>query len=304
MRVLITGGSGLLGKVITKDLLELGHKVVHYTTGKPGLSNGVRKYHWNPAQGEAETDALIGVTHIIHLAGATIAQRWTKSNKQEIINSRVQSTRLLQRLVKGYGSQIKAVVSASAVGYYPSSDHTVFRESDLPGDDFLARVVVAWENEVENIRSLGVRTVKMRIGIVLSTEGGALPPQLIPHKFGLGAAVGTGKQCMSWIHIRDLSRAFIHALKNDQMDGAYNAVAPHPVSNQEFNKQLAKTLRRPFFLPNVPSFLLKTVLGEMSLLILTSQRCSCEKLQMADFVFRFSKLEMALEDLLNKKSPA
>lgn len=304
MRVLITGGSGLLGKQITKELLHLGHEVAHYTTGKAGNSGNVRKYNWNPAKGEADPHALEGVTHVVHLAGATIAQRWTPSNKKEIRSSRIQSTQLLKRLIQGYGSGVKAVVSASAIGYYPNTLHTIHREVDAPGEGFLADVVTAWENEVIKIREVGPRTVRLRIGIVLSTEGGALPPQLIPHKFGLGAAVGSGKQWVSWVHIDDLCKAFIHALKTDSMEGPFNAVAPQPVTNLEFNKRLAAALGRPFFLPKIPAFLLKLLLGEMSELVLASQRCSNERLELSGFVFRFGSLEKALDDLLNKKSPA
>jgi len=298
---LITGASGLIGKRLTELLLQKGHQVSHLGRKK---SNGlVPSYVWDVKGGTIDINALKGIDTIIHLAGAGIADKpWTKERKREILESRTQSTQLLHKTLQQNPNSVKAFISASAIGYYgfEASDKT-FTENSEAGIDFLASVTRQWEEEVEKLKTLSLRVAKIRIGIVLSTEGGALKPMLLPIKYFVGSPLGSGKQWMSWIHMDDLCAMFIHIAENEKLDGVYNATSPTASTNAEFTKAVAAVLKRPIWLPNVPEFVLTILLGEMASLITQGSKVSSKKIQESGFVFQYPTLEGALENLLAKR---
>ncbi|MEM9297912.1 MAG: TIGR01777 family oxidoreductase [Bacteroidota bacterium] len=297
--VLITGGSGLVGSRITELLLAKGFKV-KWLSRRSGKKGEVEVYQWDIEQGTIDVKCLDNTDFIIHLAGTGVADmKWTKDRKKEILESRTHSTQFLKTTLTSNPHSVKAFVSASAIGFYGWNSGGVWKKEESRfGDDFLATVTKAWEAEVDEVEKLGLRTVKLRIGIVLSEKGGALKEITKPIKLGAGAALGSGDQYMSWIHVDDLSNMFIHALENDKVTGVYNAVGPNPVMNKELSKQSAKVLGKPFFLPNVPGFILKLMLGEMASMVLGGSRVSSEKIEATGFEFAFPELNPALEDLL------
>ena len=318
--VLITGGTGLVGKTLGHALLEKGYSVIilsRQTNQHSAIAN-LSYACWDVEEQTIDKEAVTRADYIIHLAGAGVAdKRWTKKRKQEIISSRVDSSKLIVDSLKAIPNKVKAVVSASAIGWYlipnPRLNDSVgqaspqggegsgvrkFVESDPPANDFLGTTCKQWEESIEPVTQLGKRLVKLRTGIVLSKEGGALKEFIRPLKFGIAAILGSGKQIISWIHIKDLVSMFVVAIKNENMNGVYNAVAPNPVSNKELTIQLAKRRNR-FFIPvHVPSFILKIVLGEMSIEVLKSATVSCEKIQHAGFSFQFPDIRSAFIDLI------
>lgn len=297
-RVLITGGSGLIGSRLTGLLLSKGIEVVHL--GRRERKGQIPVFTWDIEKGLFDLRALAGVDAIVHLAGAGIADKpWTARRKQEILESRTQSTALLHKTLRDNPHQVTTVVCASAIGYYGfGGSEETFEESSRPGKDFLAEVVKAWEAEAEKISELGIRLVKIRIGIVLSAEGGALKEMAKPVKWNVGAPLGKGTQMMSWIHIDDLCRMFLFALENQAIDGVYNGVSPEPVSNRELTYAVAAALGKKIWLPPVPGFALKLLLGEMADLVLKGSRVSAKKIISAGFDFRFKDIEAAVKDLL------
>lgn len=300
MRVLITGATGLIGQEIVK-LCHEKHIQVHYlTTSKSKIENSenYKGFYWNPREEYIDTQCFEGVDTIIHLAGATVAKRWTPAYKKTIINSRKNTTELLINNLKGENHQIKHVVSASAIGVYPDSLTNYYDQTfNQISPSFLGKVVHIWENAVDDFAKVGITVSKIRIGLVLSKKGGALPQMAKPIKLGIGAAFGSGKQWQSWIHITDLARMFLYIAEN-QLSGVYNGVAPNPVSNADVTKTVAKVLKKPVILPNIPKFLMKLVLGDMHILLFESQRVSSKTIQDKGFHFRFNYLEPALVDLL------
>jgi uncharacterized protein len=303
MKVLITGATGLVGKELTELLLQNGIKINYLTTSKSKIQSqpNYQGFYWNPQSGVIDENCLMGVTAIVHLAGASIAKRWTDSYKQQIIESRFLSTNLLYNALKNYTHQVTSIISASAIGIYPSSLDAFYKEDFEDFEEtFLSKVVVRWEESLLQIERLGITVCKLRIGLVLSQNGGVLQQVLKATRLGLGAAFGNGKQCMSWIHIHDLANMFLFAIHNN-LQGVYNAVAPNPVSNQEFSLTVAQTLHKPFFLPNVPRFVMAIFLGEMHLLLFESQNVSAEKIISQGFRFEFKTLFTALQDLLVEK---
>ncbi len=296
--VLITGASGLVGTRLTELLLQKEYQVSHL--GRSHKTGAVPSYVWDVASHKIDPAALEGVDVIIHLAGAGVAdQRWTNRRKQEILASRTDSTALLYEILKSGSHDVKTIISASAIGYYGFGlDDTLLTEESNPGDDFLSNVVVNWEKEVDRISSLGIRVVKIRIGIVLSDKGGALTEMARPVQWCVGAPLGTGKQIVSWIHLDDLCTMFIKAVEDLEMKGSYNGVAPHPVSNHEITKAIAKTLHRPLLLPPVPPFVLHALIGEMADIVVNGSKVSSEKIQKTGFKFQFEDLEGALKNLL------
>lgn len=294
-KILITGASGLIGTRLTEMLQQQGHHVSHLVR-KP-RAGAIPTFVWDVERGFIDEDALRDAEAVIHLAGAGIAdKRWTEKRKQVILESRIQSTSLLARYL-AKNSSVKVVVVASAVGYYGGTlGSQEFVEENKPGDDFLARVVTAWEAEVDKIASQ--RVVKLRIGIVLSEKGGALKELMRPIRWGVGAPLGTGEQYMSWIHIDDLCRMFIKAVEDQAMSGPYNATGPYAVTNFELTRTIAKVLHKPLWLPAVPAFALKLVLGEMADMVLQGNAVSSAKIQRAGFTFNFPVLEEALRDLM------
>jgi uncharacterized protein len=300
-KILITGASGLIGAQLTKMMLQKGYQVVHL--GRTKKQGEVKAYVWDVANRKIDNEALEGVTTIIHLAGAGVAdKRWNEARKKEILDSRIQSTQLLFDTLKSLNHQVESFISASAIGYYGfTMKETVFTEESNAGSDFLAQVTKQWEQEVDKITTLGIRTVKMRIGIVLSNKGGALVEMAKPIRLGAGAALGSGKQQMSWIHIDDLCAMFMKAAEDSNMNEAYNAVCDW-ATNADFTKTVAKILKRPLLLPPVPAFAMKLLIGEMAAMIVNGSKVSSEKIRKAGFVFQYPELNKALNNLLKVKS--
>src|SRR6187401_432188 len=271
--VLITGGTGMIGKALTQALIERGFNVTILTrslndkqkTGNDKLSYAV----WDVEKQTIDRNAFAKADYIIHLAGASVAEkRWTKKRKQEIVSSRVDSGKLIADSLKNLPNKIKTVISATAIGWYgpDKNDGKKFREDDPSSNDFLGQTCKQWEGAIEPASFLGKRLVKLRIGIVLSNEGGAYVEFKKPLKFGFATILGNGKQIVSWIHIDDLIRAILFAMENERMEGVCNAVAPHPVSNKELVLKIARKERgRSYFPVHVPTFALKIRLGEMSI---------------------------------------
>jgi uncharacterized protein len=299
--ILITGASGLIGTRLTTLLIEKGYHVAHL--GRTKRNGPIPSFEWDINVGYMEGEALADTECVIHLAGAGIADKpWTPARKQEILESRVKSTALLRDSLQRYPNKVNTVIAASAIGYYGFglSDEPLTEESP-PGNDFLAQVVRAWEHEVDQLSKPGTRVVKIRVGIVLSDQGGALKELMLPIKWYAGAPLGTGGQQMSWIHIDDLCRIFIHAIENNTMHGAYNGTGPNSVTNREFTVAVANALKKPLWLPPIPAFAMKWILGEMADLILYGSNVSSEKIQQAGFSHSFQTIESALADLLVKK---
>ena len=300
MTVLITGATGLVGQELVNLLLQNGHNVHYLSTSKSKLvtNTNYKGFYWNPKNAEIDTNALTDVEVIIHLAGANVAKKWTTAYKEEIIESRVLSTQLLYQTLQKNSHQVKQIISASAVGIYPDSLTNIYHETDLDIDvSFLGNVVKQWENEVSQFEKLEIIVSKIRIGIVLAKNGGALQEMAKPIKYGVGAAFGSGEQYQSWIHVQDLVAIFQFVMEN-RLPGIYNGVAPYPVTNSELTKAIAKTLGKPLFLPNIPKFVMKLILGEMHQILFSSQHVSCRKLLDENFQFKFASLDKALNDLL------
>jgi len=294
MNVLITGGSGLVGSTLTAILLAKGYQVGIFTRSKKGKT-GIEEFVWDVEKGHLDTTALNWADHIVHLAGENVGQRWTASTKKKILSSRKQSTKLLaQELEAGY--DIQSFISASAIGYYGNTGDKEVNEKSPKGEGFLADVVQQWENAIESVKPHVERLVKLRIGIVLTSEGGALGKMVLPIKMGAGSPLGSGQQWMSWIHILDLCKMFVFALENP-VKGTFNAVAPEPVTNIIMTRALGRQLNRPVWLPNVPSFMLKLMLGEMSAIVLEGNKVSAAAIQQEGFKFEFDSLEKSLADL-------
>jgi uncharacterized protein (TIGR01777 family) len=297
-KILVTGGSGMIGTRLTELLLQRGHEVVHL--GRHERPGTVRTYLWDVRSRKIDARAFEGTETIVHLAGESIGDKpWTKLRKQEILESRTHSARLLFDTLKAGNHKVRNFVSASAVGYYGfGAGDEMFDEDDEPGQDFLASVVRKWEEEVDQLSALGLRVVKVRVGIVLSKDGGALKEMVKPVKFYVGAPLGSGNQMLSWIHIDDVCGVFIKAIEDPSVHGAINAVGPNPVSNRDFTKAIARAIERPVILPAIPSLVIKLLLGEMATLVLKGNSVSNEKLLKTGFTYKFSRLDGALQDLL------
>ena len=308
MNILITGASGLIGRHLSGFLKEKGHSVAHLGRKKSSVVP-VKQFIWNPANGTIEEGAVSWADAIIHLAGANVSEgRWSTERKEEIIKSRVNSAKLLAKTIVEEKAKPRVFVSAAAVGWYGIiTSEKIFTENDPPANDFFGNVCLQWENAADLVEETGVRTVKLRIGVVLAADGGALPQLARPVKWFAGSPLGNGKQWMPWIHINDLCALFLKAIEDENMHGAYNAASSGHVTNKEFVKTIGRVLHRPVFLPPVPKFALKIVLGEMAGIVTEGSRVSNEKIKNAGFKFRFEKLEPALENLLqagkNKQLP-
>jgi uncharacterized protein (TIGR01777 family) len=299
-KILITGASGLVGKRLTELLLQKGYQVS--LLGRTKREGNINSFVWDVDNGSIDAKAFQGVDSIVHLAGAGVAdKRWTSSRKKEILESRTKSTALLFKTLKNEEHTVTSFVSASAIGYYGFGlGDEVFTEESKPGSDYLAEVTRQWEEEVEKISSLNIRVVKLRIGIVLSEKGGALAEMVKPIKSGVGSPLGTGKQYLTWIHLDDLCEMFIKAVEDSSMNGPYNAVGPEWIPNAEMTKMIARVLDKPLWLPAVPGFVLKVILGEMADLVTNGSKISSTKIQKTGFKFKFVWLEEALKDLLLK----
>ncbi len=306
--VLITGGTGMIGKALTQALLEKNYKVIILSRGAGNQQPETRNLsfaQWDINNQSVDNTAISAADYIIHLAGAGVAdKRWTKKRKNEIKDSRVRSGELIVKALREIPNTIKAVISASGIGWYGADpvnpNPRPFREDDPADSAFLGETCKAWEESLEPVKKMGKRLVKLRAGIVLSNEGGALKEFKNPLRFGVEAMLGNGKQVISWIHIEDMVRLFITAIEDQNVTGVYNAVAPEPVSNKKFMLQLAEINKGRFFIPvHVPSFVLKLVLGEMSIEVLKSATVSADKIHYSGFVFLYPSLEAALKNLKN-----
>jgi len=295
-KILITGASGLIGTEIIKSL-PTGYTWVALSTNK-NKCDGKNWFYWNPSAGEIDTQSLKNVEYIIHLAGSSIAQAWTPKNKKEIVDSRVLSTQLLYNFLKNNPHSVKKFISASGIGIYPQNDGTIKNENSLPGNDFPAQVCIQWEAEALKMKTLNIQVHLVRTGIVLSNRGGALVPIKTPVQYFVGAALGTGNQFLSWIHIADIVKVYLHLIESDQFPEIINAVSPQAVSNQEFTNAVARVLKKPLLLPNIPSFVLKLALGPRALLVLEGAHVQPQVLQDHHFNYKFPKLHTALVDLL------
>jgi uncharacterized protein len=295
--ILITGASGLIGTRLTAMLQQRGHQVSYLGRGKK--DGPVRSFTWSIDQRHIEANAFDGIDTIVHLAGAGVADKsWTAKRKEEIMNSRTHSTRLLYDELKKGGHQVTSFIGASGIAYYGVEEsqkpHT---EDELPASDFLAVVTQKWEEEEDRIGEL-MRVCKIRTGIVLSNNGGALPKLSLPVKLLVGAPLGTGDQMMNWIHIDDHCALYVRAIEDASMQGAYNGVSPAPVTNREFTKAIARTIRRPLWLPAIPAFVMKLLLADMAYIVLKGGAVSSAKVEREGFKFRFTELDKALDDLL------
>ena len=301
MKVLITGATGLIGTELVSLLLQNGISVNYLTTSKKKIVNELNYngFYWSPEQGLIDENCLMGVDSIINLAGANIAKRWTNSYKQEIIESRLLSSALLFKVLKNNPNQVKQIVTASGTSIYPNSDTIIYDENSTQvNDSFLGNVVVKWEESTDKFSSLGLKVCKLRTGIVLSTKGGALVEMLKTIKLGLGSAFGSGKQIQSWIHIHDIAALYLFAIKND-LEGVYNAVSPNPVTNQELTFTIAKVLKKPLFMPNIPKFVMKLMLGEMHELLFENRNLSAKKIEEKGFEFKYKTIDKALINILS-----
>lgn len=302
MRVLITGATGLVGNELVSLLLNRGIQINYLTTSKSKIrkEDSYTGFYWNPEKGVIDEDCINGVDVIIHLAGAPIAKRWTESYKKEILNSRTATTNMLYDLLKSKENNVHQFISASAIGIYPDSMDEVYSEDNTGVDNsFVGKVVEKWEEVVAKIKELKIRVAKIRIGLVLSAKGGMLAELAKPVSYGVGSAFGSGKQIQSWIHIEDLVEIFFYVL-NNEMEGVFNAVAPYPVSQNDLVKCVAKVLKKPYFMPNVPKFVMKMMLGDMSMLMFTSQNVSAKKIIATGYQFKFLSLEKAIANELVK----
>ncbi len=295
--VLVIGSTGLVGSHLIPLLKNKGynvHAVNRLYSVYPFVTND---------QIEFEKQQILAADIIINLAGANIsAKRWTSNRKQIIVDSRVNTTQKIHEIVMNHDEKrLKAYISASAVGYYGSNSvDKVFVETDPPSSDFLGETCRKWEESANLFSQIGIRTVKIRTGVVLSSGGGALPKMILPVKFGLGSAIGSGRQFIPWIHIDDLCNIYIMAIEQVDINGAYNAVAPQYSTNNEFISLIAKVLKKPFWRMNIPSFLMKAIFGEMSVVLLAGNKVSSEKIRKAGFNFFFRDLFVAFDDLLKK----
>ena len=314
--VLITGGTGMIGTALTNALLDKNYRVIILSretrNPKPETQNpkpetqNLAYAQWNIKDQTIDKEAIGKADYIIHLAGAGVVdKRWRPKRKQEIIDSRVRSGQLIVKALHETPNNVKAVLSSSGIGWY-GPDSSVpnprpFTEDDPAYDDFLGQTCALWEQSLEPATALRKRLVIFRTGIVLSNTGGGLKEFVKPLRFGIAAILGSGEQIVSWIHIDDLVQLYIDAIENEKTSGVYNAVAPNPVSNRELTLQLAKIKKGKFFIPvHVPAFVLKTVLGEMSVEVLKSATVSCRKVLEAGFVFSYPLIGEAIKNILKK----
>jgi uncharacterized protein (TIGR01777 family) len=303
MKVIVTGSTGLVGRALVRSLLADGHEVTRLVRGgaQDFRAPGTAAVHWNPERGEIDAKELEGHDAAVHLAGESIAEgRWDDEKKRRILESRVKGTRLLAETLAGLSAKPRVLVSASAVGFYGNRGDEVLREESASGTDFLSEVCREWEKATLEASRAGLRVVHVRIGVVLSAEGGALPKMLTPFKLGLGGRVGNGRQYMSWITLEDLVSVIRRAVEDETLRGPVNAVAPRPVTNEEFTKALGHVLGRPTVFA-VPAFAARLAFGEVAdALLLSGARVEPARLNEAGFEFKNPEIEGALRFVLGK----
>lgn len=295
--VLITGANGLVAQELSKKLEK--EYTVRFLTRQKKRAND---YEWNIKEGTIDESVFDNISHVIHLAGANISEkRWTDERKKELISSRVDSADLILKTLQKKNIKLKSFISASGINYYGTeTTEKIFTENDSPGNDFLSEVVVLWEKAADDFKEQNIaeRVVKIRTAVVLSEKEGALKKMIPTIKMGIGSPLGSGKQYMPWIHIKDICSIYEFALKNSEFEGAFNATSPEHTTNENLTKKIAEVLKKPLIMPNVPSFVLKLLFGELSVAVLEGSRASSEKIQKAGFQFEFPDLKIALEDLL------
>jgi uncharacterized protein (TIGR01777 family) len=295
--ILLTGATGMLGKDLIETLLERGH-TVSVLSRKPQQINQVKVFLWDVYKQEIDVNCLEGVDSIIHLAGENISkEKWTDKRKKEIVDSRVLSTQLLYKTIDEIKNQVRNFISAAAVGYYGSRGDEILTEDSNPGHNFLAQCCIQWEKAIDQGKKLDLRIVKIRTGVVLAKNEGALEAMAKPIRFFAGAPLGNGKQWIPWIHYQDMTQIYLYALDHETLTGAYNASAPFPVTNKEITKAIAKQLHRPVWPFSVPKKMLQLILGEMSSLVINSTNTSAQKILSSGFKFKHPHLEQALADI-------
>ena len=290
----------MIGKEIVRQCHEESINVHYLTTSKDKLSDEptYKGFYWNPEENLIDDNCFKDVEAIINLAGSPISKRWTDAYKKEILNSRLQSLDVLKQSLSKTKHSVKHLISASAIGIYADSLTNYYEEDYTEiSSTFLGEVAQQWEMKADEFSALGVEVSKVRIGLVLSNQGGALPEMVKPIRLGVGAAFGKGKQWQSWIHIEDLAKIFVFILKH-RLTGTFNGVAPNPVTNKDLTKAIAKQLEKPLILPNIPKIAMKLVLGEMHILLFESQRVSSKKVEENGYHFKFNNLQVALDDIL------
>jgi len=302
MRILITGATGLIGSKLAIKLLELGYEVAYLTTSskKIGKLNGCDGFYWNPAVNEVDVACLQNVSIIFNLAGSSINGSWSKAGKDEIVNSRIKASKVLYKLLEENPNQVQQVISASAIGIYETLDRIQDEEHYNVAHNFVGKVTKLWEKENSHFNDLNINTCLIRIGLVLDRQGGALAEMEKVAENGLISILGSGKQYYSWIHIDDLVNIFVFAAERG-LKGVYNAVAPTPETNRGFTDELCKVLNRNVRLPRIPSWLLRIALGEKAMLVSKGQLVSCSKLLKEDYIFQYSTLSEALNQLYDLK---
>jgi uncharacterized protein (TIGR01777 family) len=305
--ILITGGTGMIGTAVSRMLVSKGHEVILLSRGTSRTAaEGITIAHWDPYKNLIDPNAVSAADFIVHLAGAGVAdKRWSAKRKKEIVESRTRSSELLVKALKETPNKVQAVISASGIGWYgpdPSIPNPrPFVETDPVDEDFLGETCRLWEGSITPVTAMDKRLVILRIGPVLSTTGGALAEFKKPVKLGVAAILGSGRQVMSWIHVEDLCRLFIHAIEDGGMSGVYNAVAPQPVDNKTLTLELARRMKGKYFVQvYVPSFLLKIIVGELSIEVLKSATVSAVKTRQSGFQFLYPSVQSALDDLTRR----
>ena len=300
--VLISGGSGFIGSQLTDLLIAKGYSVSILSRSEKQNKEDLFYYKWNVANQTIDATAVLNADYIIHLAGENIAEkRWTLKRKTEIIDSREKSTQLLYSVLKKNNKKLEAFISASAVGIYGAvNGEEICSENSPYANDFLGNTCQKWEDSVRFIENLNIRTVKIRTGLVLGKNDGFLKKLIPLFKMRLGSALGSGKQYMPWIHVDDLCNIYFQAIVNSNMEGAYNAAVADNTTNTVFSKTMARIFGYSIWLPNVPAFLLRAVMGEMAVIVLTGRRVSADKIEQTGFQFKYKNLEDALRDCLIK----
>lgn len=295
--ILLTGATGMLGKDLIQTLLKRGDQV-SILSRKPHQMEQVKVFLWDVDQQKIDTSCLEGIDSIIHLAGENISKgKWTDQRKKEIIDSRVLSTQLLFKTLATVPNQVKKFISAAAIGYYGNRGDELLTEESTPGHNFLAECCIQWEKAIDQGQQLKLRIVKIRTGVVLAKNDGALKAMATPIRLFAGAPLGSGKQWVPWIHYQDMTRIYLHALDNSLLTGVYNATAPFPVTNREMTKAIARQLHRPVWPFSVPEKILQLILGEMSSMVLNSTHTTAQKIESSGFIFKYTQLEQALSDI-------
>lgn len=300
--ILISGGSGLVGRYLANRLFNEGYKISILTRGSERSGKAYTYYHWDPIKnGQLDQKTIEEADHVINLAGANLAaKRWTKAFKRTIYESRVDSTSVLASAIQKAQNPPKSFISASAVNYYGIQRKGIIPESSAAGSHFLSKVCADWEQEAHNVNNNYTRVAIPRLGTVLAPDDSAFTKMKAPVALGLGAPLGSGKQCTPWIHIDDLVSMISFLIAQNGMEGAYNAAAPEHTTNAALMKTIAKELHKPFFLPNVPSLALKVMLGPFADVLMTHLKLDVSRIQKAGFEFKYPGIQEAVDDLINR----